>query len=360
LLQFCDDSWISGKVIWLFPEEFVVLKGGVDGISNTGISGWALDPEQDAARIEVKVLLRKKVIWHDFIPAKQFPAKHPSEAGRRQSFRIISPDLLELTPKQLNNLTIKARTRSHEWMKLGPRQRRRLLRRILDWRPTRRLRSRFLTAEELKPRKVLLCREKHTGDDCVIKVAQDARQIGRYLDLYRHYRDHYDRLKILYMPEYIERWRDFDIWEFVPGYCYNWTEYPGRPGLGGSTVPVETVPQIIALSEDLDILDVATDFYWRNFVFRDNGRIAYVDGECLESGDSTYRMAYIYCLMFANQTWRDALLKRAVSRGLIQRETFVKRVRDMVPAYLKQNPLLWRQIAATLPKEMIAGAVTAI
>jgi hypothetical protein len=112
-------------------------------------------------------------------------------------------------------------------------------------------------------------------------------------------------------------------------------------------VPLATVEQIISLSEDLDRLGVITDFYWRNFVFMDDGKIAYVDSDVLADGYSDFRLAYLWCLMFANDPWRSCLVKQALNKGLIELGQFKRQVGAIIDKGVKSNPVLWEQILAS-------------
>ncbi|MBK1672462.1 hypothetical protein CKO35_03955 [Ectothiorhodospira shaposhnikovii] len=203
----------------------------------------------------------------------------------------------------------------------------------------RRLRRRgYYGFSTLKEDRAHLCRQaRRPGKRYTIKPDYNGDLPATYRRLHETYLGHPDIHGTLYLPGFRERRHGLNILEYVEGEILPWSEDPASPAYGGRLIPPDTCETVIHLSEALNLLEVHTDFYWKNFVFRPDGSVAIIDWEAMEPcTDSNERLAYLYCLMFNHPEWQNTLLGMARSRGIIQEENFRIQLRQKSQRFLDQ------------------------
>lgn len=186
----------------------------------------------------------------------------------------------------------------------------------------------FITVSKLKGNSVVLAEHRPTGKFYVLKKKSEDHRIGLILRMQARYKELAPNFKSLVIPNIVGHTGDFDVIEYIEGTSLQWTESFGDPGFGGDGISPDYIKYVLDISEELEILGYWNgDFYWRNFIFLENGRVALVDWDriLISKNSQSSRGSYLFCLCFANENLRNHLASELKRRGHITKRTFQKK-----------------------------------
>lgn len=202
--------------------------------------------------------------------------------------------------------------------------------------------------KKIKGINVILAENAETSDLIILKKVSSDDRIEEYISMREAFERTKHKLGSLIVPEYLGRHEDYDMFSHISGTSVEWSEESGEPGFGGENIPDHLAEIVLDASDDLDHLGYWNgDFYWRNFIFPENGKIGVVDWDRItqSSKSKASRLSYIFCLTFNNTELRHALAKGAASRGHIERKRFRKGVLRTTSRFIEKWPKRMENIA---------------